>query len=88
MDMRVMHGDMRPRDRDSPNNGDPAQIRLYPQSCPKPGAAAGLGPGIERRSTAYLLADEQHIDGAEIKVVEERQCCKPVVGRMLARIEL
>lgn len=36
----------------------------------------------------HLLTDEQHINRAEIKVVEERKRSEPVVGRMLAGIQL
>lgn len=35
-----------------------------------------------------LLADQKHIHGAEVEVVEEGQSRKAVVGRMLAGIEL
>lgn len=39
--------------------------------------------------TGYrLLADEKHIDGAEIKVVVEWQRSETVIGRVLASIEL
>lgn len=35
-----------------------------------------------------LLADEENVDGTEVKVVEERERCKTVVGRVLAGVEL
>lgn len=36
----------------------------------------------------YLLADEKHIDRAEVEVVEEGECGQPVVGRVLAGVKL
>lgn len=36
----------------------------------------------------YLLANEEHVDRAKIKVVEEGECSKPVVGRVLSCVEL
>jgi len=38
--------------------------------------------------TGHLLADEEHIDSAQIKVVEEWKGGQTVVGWMLARVEL
>lgn len=35
-----------------------------------------------------LLANEENINGAEVKVVEEREGCEAVVSRMLAGVEL
>lgn len=36
----------------------------------------------------YSLAYEEYIDGAEIEFVKIRQCCKTIIGRMLASVEL
>jgi hypothetical protein len=45
----------------------------------------GVGQGDH---AIYLLADEEHIHGAEVEVVKKRQRSQPVVGRMLAGIKL
>jgi len=62
---------------------------------------SGSKPNIARRARSivrkkkesrgwagHLLADEEHIDCAQIKVVEEREGGQTVVGWMLARVEL
>ena len=36
----------------------------------------------------YLLADEEHIYSAEVKVVKEGQGRQSIVGRVLARVKL
>jgi hypothetical protein len=36
----------------------------------------------------YLLADEKHVYGAEVKVVKEGQGSQSIIGRVLASIEL
>jgi hypothetical protein len=40
------------------------------------------------RKRGYLLAYEQHVDGAEVKVIKVREASKPFVPRMLSGIEL
>ena len=44
------------------------------------------GGGVVGRSN--LLADEQHVYSAEVKIVKKRQRGKPVVGRVLAGVQL
>jgi hypothetical protein len=36
----------------------------------------------------YLLADKEHVDGAQVEVIKERKRGKTIIGWMLARIEL
>lgn len=42
--------------------------------------------GVGRRDR--LLADEEHVDSAQIKVVVERQCGESIICRMLTGIKL
>jgi len=35
-----------------------------------------------------LLADEEHVDGAEVEIIKEREGGQPVVGGVLAGVEL
>jgi hypothetical protein len=42
--------------------------------------------GVGRRDR--LLADEEHVDSAQIEVVVERQRCESIIRRMLTGIKL
>lgn len=55
--------------------------------CPKPNAAR-LVLGMGSHSIGNLLADKKHIYGAQVEVVEEWECRKAIIGRMLASVKL
>lgn len=57
----------------------------YIQRCPAlpcPVRGHRLGGG------ECLLSNEDHVDGTQVEIVEERQCCEAVICRVLAGIEL
>ena len=64
--------------------GEPASPR---GRCPKPNAARLVLVDMGSH-TKYLLADEEHVYGAEVKVVKKWERRQTIVGRMLTSIEL
>jgi hypothetical protein len=43
---------------------------------------------VEGRRKRYVLADKEHVDGAEVELVKIRQGCDTVSTRVHARVKL
>lgn len=69
-------------------HGDATPVRLYPMVAAPRQTPQDSCWAWEVIRTEDLLADEKHIDCAEIEVVEEGEGSEAVIGRVLAGIEL
>lgn len=66
-------------------DGHPVPRPLLPLALPKQFRLNLLSLGTGK---CNLLADEEHVDGAEVEVVKEREGGQSVVGGVLAGVEL
>lgn len=44
--------------------------------------------GVDSRAEGFLLADEEHINSAQIEIIVERERSESVISRMLTGVQL